>query len=169
MNVIFSDQTLESVGSNSIFLAGPTPRDKSIKSWRVEALELLEAARYSGTVLVPERTNWIDGFDYNTQIEWEFYGLVQAGAIVFWVPSEKETMPALATRTEFGMFMALNHAKVCYGRPEGAWKTGYLDWWYKRLTCRDPQTTLSLTLAQAIEQAEEWKRPVFSYFNRPQR
>ena len=54
MNVVFSDQTLE-LSQPSIFLAGPSPRSSGVPSWRPQALDLLRALGFSGTVLVPER------------------------------------------------------------------------------------------------------------------
>ncbi len=38
----------------SIFLAGPTPRNKEVKSWRGEALEILQRLGFDGVVYVPE-------------------------------------------------------------------------------------------------------------------
>lgn len=40
--------------SKSIFIAGPTPRDESTKSWRPEAIKYLEDIGYDGTVYIPE-------------------------------------------------------------------------------------------------------------------
>jgi len=152
MKIVYSDQSLLSVEPYSIFLAGPTPRDDQTKSWRPEALEYLKEIQFTGTVLVPERQSWQKGFDYNTQVEWEFSALSQAGAIVFWVPSTPDTMQALTTRCEFGMFMALDASKIVYGHPADAWKLQYLDWWYQRLRNKAPHTTLVYTLQFAVSE-----------------
>ena len=41
----------------SIFLAGPTPRSKEVKSWRPEAIRLLKEKGFDGVVFVPEFEN----------------------------------------------------------------------------------------------------------------
>ena len=38
----------------SIFLAGPTPRSNDIKSWREEAIKILEQLEFEGIVYIPE-------------------------------------------------------------------------------------------------------------------
>ena len=39
----------------SVFLAGPTPRQKDIDSWRPEAIEIFRGRlQFTGTLLVPE-------------------------------------------------------------------------------------------------------------------
>jgi len=72
MKVIYSDQPpLKTPEKNSIFLAGPTPRSKDVKSWRPDALKILEELEYKGIVCIPERSDW-EGVDYITQVEWEY-------------------------------------------------------------------------------------------------
>lgn len=94
MKVVYSDDPApEGVVSESIFLAGPTPRDMETPSWRPEALEILEGFNFSGAVFVPERKSRIRDFDYDLQVEWEWDCLHAADIIVFWVPREIEKMP----------------------------------------------------------------------------
>ena len=53
MIVNYSDQEIIK-GEKSIFLAGPTPREKDIISWRNEAIKILENLGFDGIVYVPE-------------------------------------------------------------------------------------------------------------------
>lgn len=53
MQVIHALQKLP----KSIFLAGPTPRDKNTPSWRPQALEILRDMGFGGPVYVPESAN----------------------------------------------------------------------------------------------------------------
>jgi hypothetical protein len=141
MKILYSDEpAFDGVGP-AIFLAGPTPRSLNVPSWRTEgiyakspspvAVEILRDLNYEGTVLVPERQNWDEGFDYVTQVAWERAGLEKATVIVFWVPRNMETMLALTTNVEFGYWVAKAPTRILYGRPEGAPHTKYLDWLLK--------------------------------------
>ncbi len=159
MKVIYSDQDYQSLETNSLFLAGCTPRSNDVPSWRPEALKILKKINFNGTVLVPEWSNNEHKIDYTAQIEWEFKGLSQCGVIVFWVPSNAENMQALTTRVEFGMFLALRPNNVVYGRPNGAWKTEYFDWWAKRLLGKNGYAgniyeDLETLLANAVHKSE---------------
>ena len=131
----------------SVFLAGPTPRSSDILSWRPEALKLLEKNDYGGYAYVPERKDWKIQFDYCDQIEWELQGLNDCGEILFWVPRNMETMPALTTCCEFGMF--IKSGKVWYGRPEDSVKNKYLDYLYVKYTGKKPMLTIE-TLIEAL-------------------
>lgn len=53
MIINYSDQTIIK-NKKSIFLAGPTPRDEKIKSWRITACERLNELGFDGIVYVPE-------------------------------------------------------------------------------------------------------------------
>ena len=130
MKVVYSDQELV-VESNSIFLAGPTPRTDYVKSWRPEALELLEEIGYKGQVLVPEHQGKTK-YSFLDQVEWEDEGLLKCAVIVFWIPRDLKTMPALTTNIEFGRFVC--SGKIVYGRQNDAPKNGYLDWLYQKYT-----------------------------------
>jgi Nucleoside 2-deoxyribosyltransferase like len=133
LNVICSDQPLRFEG-HSLFLAGPTPREATVASWRPEANSVLRELGYPGTVLVPERRDWSARFDYLDQVEWEFAALERASVITFWVPRDLEKLPGLTTNVEFGRYVG--SGRVLYGRPSGASHTCYLDWLYKKLTGR---------------------------------
>ena len=129
----------------SIFLAGPTPRSRDVKSWRPEAVRLiLEEYGFRGNVYVPEYRQHIDelkGFEYGEQIEWEHHYLDNCTAILMWVPREMETMPALTTNCEWGLYV--KSGRLFYGRPPNAPKCSYLDYGYEKFNIRKPSDTLN--------------------------
>jgi hypothetical protein len=135
----------------AIFLVGPSPRDSATPSWRPEAVETLKNIGFEGIVFVPERESW-NGVDYLDQVEWEHETLQYAsytGCIAAWVPRELEKMPAFTTNVEFGRFV--DCGRFAYGRPDGAPKTGYLDWLYGKETGLRPCNSLAALMALAVE------------------
>jgi hypothetical protein len=129
MKIVYALQDL--VDSNhSIFLAGPTPRNKDVKSWRSDALKILLEAGYNGVVYIPEPESGVWSDNYNHQIEWEWEALNKAVCVLFWVPREIKTMPAFTTNVEFGMFY--DSGKIVLGYPIGAPKMKYLDYHARR-------------------------------------
>ncbi len=151
MKTLYADEPAFQ-GGLSIFLAGPTPRGKDVVSWRPKAIEILESLKFDGTVLIPERRDWSVKFDYTDQTEWEFAGLSKATVILFWVPRQMGTMPALTTNVEFGYWIATSPDKLIYGRPDTAESVRYLDWMFtKRTTGKQVQKTLEETLRAAVE------------------
>ena len=114
-----------------VFLAGPSPRDDKIKSWRIRAIELFKKYEFDGSLFIPERKNWKAKFNYEDQIEWELQGLEWCETHMFWVPRDLKIMPAFTTNVEFGMIVP-NKRNVFYGRPDDAPKNTYLDFLYKR-------------------------------------
>jgi hypothetical protein len=148
MHILFADQPLE-VRPPSIFLAGPTPRSVDVPSWRPEALDILRGLKFAGAVLVPERRDWTVQFDYLDQVEWEYNGLESCTVVAFWVPRDPSALPGFTTNVEFGRYVG--SGRCVYGRPAGAPQTRYLDWLYRKLTGRQPTTTLPQTLASAVE------------------
>lgn len=131
MKILYSDQEMFT-GGLSIFLAGPTPRKQEVPSWRPYAVEILEKLDFQGTVLIPEREGGWAKTNYEDQAEWELAGLALCSKILFWVPREMVTMPALTTNVEFGYWLAKSPERVLYGRPDDAPSTKYLDWLYLR-------------------------------------
>lgn len=117
----------------SIFLAGPTPRDRNVPSWRPSAIELLKHLGFDGTVLVPEDSDQSWRFSYDDQVEWELQALHSATVVAFWVPREvfaewdpmQLKMPAFTTNVEFGLFAA--RPNVVLGYPDYAEKMKYLE------------------------------------------
>ena len=135
MQVIYAREPFPTSCTRSLFLAGPTPRRADVASWRPEALRLLEALGYDGTVFVPEDRGItgcaVDPESYQDQVTWEDQALARADVILFWVPRDlspdadgNPSMPAFTTNVEFGEWMA--SGKAVLGAPEGAPKTGYL-------------------------------------------
>lgn len=125
---VFARQPFPKTVTSTIFLAGPTPRDKSVPSWRPDALAMLEAAGFKGHVFIPENEGFSfddgDGeFPYEAQVQWEEDGLNRADCILFWVPRDMETMPALTTNDEFGAWKS--SGKVIFGAPPDAQKVRY--------------------------------------------
>lgn len=151
MDANYSDQPLVIRGP-SLFLGGPTPRSHSIKSWRPEAVRILNDLGFPGTVLIPERREWDVRFDYLDQVEWEFTGLERADALLFWVPRDLDHLPGFTTNVEFGRYVG--SGRVVYGRPEGRPHNRYLDWLYEKLTGRSPHNTLADTIGAAIRLAQ---------------
>ena len=131
MKIFYSDEPLTlNLLQPSIFLCGPTPRSKDVPSWRPYALTILEQLNYQGQVCVPERRVKAEHIDYVEQVEWEHYGLENCQRLVFWVPRDMATMPALTTNVEFGRYVT--SGRIWYGRPDGAFATRYLDWLYAK-------------------------------------
>ena len=126
MQVLYAHEKLESVPAQSIFLAGPSPRDKEHYNWRPEALKILEKAGFEGTVFVPLPRDGEWSRDYDGQVEWELEHLEIASIIVFWIPRDLETLPAFTTNVEFGLYV--KSGKIVLGFPEGAPKMRYLEY-----------------------------------------
>ena len=139
MIVNYSDEKIIK-GEKSIFLAGPTPRDKDTISWRVDAVKILEKLGFDGIVYVPEYSTWKPKTDYVDQAMWEREGLSNATIIAFWIPRHLPDMPAFTTNVEFGYW--LHSGKVVYGRPNDAEKIKYLDWLYKLDYNKEPIDSL---------------------------
>ena len=145
------DENGISIPSEVVFLAGPTPRSKDVKSWRPQAIKILEEIDgYEGMVLVPEPSDGQKFVSYTFQVEWERECLFNCSTIFFWVPREMQTMPALTTNIEFWYWIARDPLKVIYGRPHGAPHTSYLDWLYKKETGREPFDNLQRMLSTVV-------------------
>lgn len=123
MRVTYTGQPFPGAFSKAIFLAGPTPREEHVPSWRPEALRLLEALGYNGDVFVPENAPGTPTLDYDDQVKWEDEGLNMADVIVFWVPRDLKDMPAFTTNDEWGFWK--KSGKVVFGAPESAAKVKY--------------------------------------------
>jgi hypothetical protein len=152
------------VWPKSIFLVGPTPRDKDTPSWRPHALELLEEFGFDGTVMVPEDAPgmpdiWTGEGTFSreemrligrAQVRWEWWALAQAQCVCAWVPRSMKTMPALTTNIELGILLSLHNGKVFVGAPHDAEKMGYL-----RQMCEDHRFfSLAFKPKQAVVEFE---------------
>lgn len=148
MKINYSDQKVKR-GKCSIFLAGPTPRDANITSWRKEACDILEKLGFEGIVYVPEYSTGALFKDHNEQAMWEREALTAASKIVFWIPRSLPDMPAFTTNVEFGYW--LHTGKIIYGRPNSAVKVRYLDWLYDIDYDKKPFKTLPSLLKAACK------------------
>lgn len=124
MEIVYAKEEFPKEVKKMIFLAGPTPREKGVVSWRNKALKILEKLGYDGHVFVPEPRNGIWQRDYNGQIKWEKAGLSKADCILFWIPRDLEILPGYTTNVEFGMYAS--SGKIVLGYPKDAPKMKYL-------------------------------------------
>lgn len=108
----------------SVFLAGPTPRDVSVKSWRPEFIEALKSNGFKGSVFAPENRVIGSPYDFDIQIPWEVEGLNMADIVCFWIPRDLKTMPAFTTNIEFGEFM--HSEKIVVGFPKDSPNNRYI-------------------------------------------
>ena len=152
MIVNYSDQEVIK-GQKSIFLAGPTPREERVKTWRKEACEILEKNGFDGVVYVPEYSTFRPLENYLNQVEWEREALSNASIIVFWIPRELKDMPAFTTNVEFGYW--IHSGKIIYGRPDNSRKNGYLDWLYEKDTNKKPYNNIEGLLKEAINETNK--------------
>ena len=153
-DTVYAAEGLPAVVSSSIFLAGPTPRDRDTPSWRPAALAILQGLGYRGTVMLPEDRSGEWKHSYDDQVEWEAAMRAAADVIVFWVPRDMSAgpggsarMPSLTTNVEFGL--DLPTGKVLYGRPPAAGKNKYLDHVWRSSSGTEPHATLEGLLGEA--------------------
>lgn len=137
------------VGKKSIFLAGPTPKNKQATSWRTEAIEILKKLKFDGIVYVPELANGDKIVDKIAEKEWETEVLKDTSVIIFWVPGEVREMLTLLTDYDFGVWY--DFSKVFYGRPKDV-KMQYLDYKYCRYSKRLPCDNLNELLEEAVNE-----------------
>lgn len=151
MQIVWSLEDLPRHTKKIIFLAGPTPRSKKVKSWRPEALKILKKLGYDGHVFVPESKNGrhsMTGKEYKKQCDWETAALNIVDVIIFWVPRDLKTMPALTTNIEWGIWA--NSGKSIFGAPSNAPKNEYLKLMADNLFV--PRfNTLEKTIKKAVE------------------
>ena len=152
LKVVYAKETHPTEVVKSIMLCGPTPRDKDTKSWRPEALEILDKLGYDGHVFVPESRDGKFSGDYVDQVEWETSALNQADSIVFWVPRNMSTLPGLTTNIEFGIWA--DTGKCVLGTPTSAEHVRYLQWMATKLKVPN-YSTLEATLQEAVEKLGE--------------
>lgn len=158
MKVIYTHEEPPRSYSKSIFLAGPTPRTKEVKSWRVEALRILEAKGYDGIVFVPEdRDGNFDKFeanyDYDKTPAWEHRMMDMTDIILFWIPRDLNILPAFTTNVEFGLQAHLG--KIIFGAPAEAPKNKYLQFVAKKFSIYPGYYTLEGTINSVLESISE--------------
>lgn len=156
MKVIYAREEMPEIISKSIFLAGPSPRNRNeIQSWRPEAIKILEAQGFDGAVFIPEPREATDDYVYEEQVEWEEKFLKAADCIVFWIPRDLKPdtkqackMAGLTTNVEWGVWC--DSGKVVLGCPNEAEKVQYIKYYANKY--RVPLAeTLSETLSNAID------------------
>lgn len=116
---------------NSIFLAGPCPRepDDFKNDWRIQAFEILKDLGFNGTVITPTNKDYQEyrKHDHNAlsvQTHWEFETMKKCSALVFWI-DRTEKHPAMTTNIEFGDWY--DKEGVYVGWPDGALKNDYIE------------------------------------------
>lgn len=160
MKVVYTGEEMPETVTKSIFLAGPTPRNKQEQnSWRPDALKILEEKGYDGVVFIPEDRNGEFKLEYDDQVGWEEKYLNVADCIVFWVPRDLTPdslgypkMAAFTTNVEFGVWA--DSGKVIFGAPSEATKNGYLKHYCKQHNVL-MANTLEETLGLAVEKLGE--------------
>lgn len=117
--------------NNSIFLAGPCPRENYNDDWRNEAIEILEKIGFTGKVINPTNPLFAElrakhkDKALTIQTKWEYIAMKKASAIVFWVARDiKGKHPAFTTNIEFGDWY--DKPGVYCGFPDWAEKNDYL-------------------------------------------
>lgn len=77
---------------NSIFLAGPCPRNNYEDDWRNEAVEILHKLKFDGNILNPTNKYYdeSDKDHLSKQTAWEYEAMHKASAIVFWIERSEE-------------------------------------------------------------------------------
>lgn len=135
----------------SIFLAGPTPREKGVLSWRRKAIDILKQLEYPGIVYVPEYDNDLVKESYIDQAQWERKAMQSSSCISFWVDRDLNKLPGYTTNVEFGYWIAKKTISIVYGRPNNAPKTKYLDWLYRIEKSEEPVDKLTDLMKQSVE------------------
>jgi diadenosine tetraphosphate (Ap4A) HIT family hydrolase len=119
VRVAYAREPLPARGT-SVFLAGPTPRSADVPSWRPDAITEL-ARQWNGpgplTVLSPESRGGKRAEHYDDQVSWETRARASADSILFWIPRDLKTMPAMTTNVEFGLDVTTGRAVL--GCPPG--------------------------------------------------
>ena len=152
MKPVYALESFPVEGEASIFLAGPTPRDKSVESWRPEALRILESLGYKGHVYIPEPRSGDWSKSYTAQVQWEETALNRADVILFWIPRDMKTMPGLTTNDEWGVWK--DSGKVVLGTTPDAVHVSYQKHYaneYKIPIGNDLTETVSLAVARINE------------------
>lgn len=148
--VVYAGEPPPSEWDASVFLAGPVPREQGVPSWHPEAIRLLRRgwARPGRLVVFapePREGVVVEGID---TIGWEERGLSRSDVILFWIPRDMATMPALTTNIEWGRWHASGRAVL--GVPPGSANNDYpLD--QARSNAVPAADTLEATVGHALD------------------
>jgi 8-oxo-dGTP pyrophosphatase MutT (NUDIX family) len=124
--IVHANETPPDSWHASVFLAGPLPRSAEVPAWNRDAVAFLEDHwRFDGRLVVftPELREGVLA-DYTGQADWEDQWMHAADVILFWVPRDMATMPALTTNIEYGSWVS--SGKTVFGAPPSAPKNEYL-------------------------------------------
>ena len=142
----------------SIYLAGPTRWNVHLKSWRKEAVEILESFKFKGLVFCPEYEGEKFVEDYKEKDEWREIALESANIIVYWV--SKNYPIKIYDSAEFAYWISKKPESFFYGREpinSNYEQTFFLNWFYeKKLECK-PFNKMEDLLLEAITYAKEKK------------
>lgn len=135
MKIIYAQQAIPNEINKSIFLAGPSlrPGQEGI-SWRLQALEILQALGYDGIVFVPEFEDgsFDENFNWENQVRWETTCLEIADTILFHINRNiDKSLLGLTTNDEWGYWK--DSGKCVLSLTPTADKTDYQKWWAKKL------------------------------------
>ena len=155
MKIVYAGMTPPDVINKAIFLAGPTPRLKTVQSWRPEALAVLELLEYDGVVFVPENppeneevfNDWSNNKkSYSSNVQWEEDCLAMADCVLFWIPRNLDNMPGFTTNDEWGRWKY--SGKTVLGAPDTAAKVRYQKHYAEKL-----EIPFANTLAGTVKNA----------------
>lgn len=162
MQIIYYDDEAPELITKSIFLGGCSTRPgQDIKSWRKDAIKILEDRGFDGIIFCPENKDghFDETHEYEKTLEWEEKHLNIADCILFWVPRDLEAdkngnikLPGLTTNVEFGRWES--SGKIVLGYPEDAEKVRYLHYYAEKFNVPIGET-LTETLDYAIEMLGE--------------
>ena len=124
MDIVFAHEEWDK-DAPSIFLAGPSPRQKGDINWRPAALTILDVLGFTGGVFVPlPRDGEWKSSEKVSQWDWEDEYLQKAESIAFWIPRDLVRAPGFTTNIEFGEYM--KSGKIAIGSPLHAKGMGYI-------------------------------------------
>lgn len=149
MDIVYTGEKL-SKNKKSCFLAGPTPRDESVLSWRGEAIKIFEDFGFDGVLYIPELRNksYYDKETEYDELNWDQEVLEKSDVVMFWIP-RTDDMLGLSSNVEFGYL--LDKGNIVYGRPNSAFRCEFLDYLYKKKLCKNYCCTLEDTIKEAIK------------------
>jgi hypothetical protein len=152
--IFYEDSAPQHALPQSIFLAGPTCRSGRT-AWREEAIALLAAKQFTGTVIIPEFRdgNFADRVptrfagspspvpemrdtSYHILV-WETNGIEHAHVVLFWMPfrasaEDADALPGFTTRAEVSREIARTRTRmlperfVVLGMPPNAMSASHI-------------------------------------------
>lgn len=153
MEIVYTGED-KVLSSKSVFLAGPTPREESVSSWRGEVVSMFEDLGFDGQLYIPEFRNkhYYDEDTGINEMEWDQDALESCAVVMFWIPRGPD-MLGLSTNVEFGYM--LGKGNIVYGRPNDAIRCEFLDFLYKEKLGKDASCNIEDTVKEVIKFLEE--------------